>query len=52
MTRYFLKRLAGAIPTLFIIITAAFFLIRAVQMCIRDRNEGTAMPTTASDIVA
>ena len=30
MTRYFLKRLAGAIPTLFIIITAAFFLIRAV----------------------
>ena len=30
MTRYFLKRLAGAIPTLFVIITAAFFLIRAV----------------------
>jgi oligopeptide transport system permease protein len=29
MTRYFLKRLAGAIPTLFIIITAAFFLIRS-----------------------
>jgi len=29
MTRYFLKRLAGAIPTLFIIITAAFFLMRA-----------------------
>jgi oligopeptide transport system permease protein len=29
MTRYFLKRLAGAIPTLFIIVTAAFFLIRA-----------------------
>jgi oligopeptide transport system permease protein len=29
MIRYFLKRLAGAIPTLFIIITAAFFLIRA-----------------------
>lgn len=26
---YFLKRLAGAVPTLFIIITAAFFLIRA-----------------------
>ena len=26
---YFFKRLAGAIPTLFIIITAAFFLIRA-----------------------
>jgi oligopeptide transport system permease protein len=29
MTRFFFKRLAGAIPTLFIIITAAFFLIRA-----------------------
>src|SRR5450631_114518 len=29
MTRYFFKRLAGAIPTLFVIITAAFFLIRA-----------------------
>ncbi len=29
MTRYFLKRLAGAIPTLFVIITLAFFLIRA-----------------------
>ena len=29
MTRYFAKRLAGAIPTLFVIITAAFFLIRA-----------------------
>jgi oligopeptide transport system permease protein len=29
MARYFLKRLAGAIPTLLIIITAAFFLIRS-----------------------
>lgn len=29
MLRYFFKRLAGAIPTLFVIITAAFFLIRA-----------------------
>jgi oligopeptide transport system permease protein len=29
MTRYFVKRLAGAIPTLFVIITVAFFLIRA-----------------------
>jgi len=28
MQRYFLQRLAGAIPTLFIIITLAFFLIR------------------------
>jgi oligopeptide transport system permease protein len=28
MNRYLLKRLAGALPTLFIIITAAFFLIR------------------------
>src|SRR5260370_12683192 len=29
MARYFIKRLAGALPTLLIIITAAFFLIRA-----------------------
>src|SRR6266404_5745185 len=29
MLRYFLTRLAGAIPTLFIIVTLAFFLIRA-----------------------
>ncbi|GAC1301670.1 MAG: oligopeptide ABC transporter permease OppB [Steroidobacteraceae bacterium] len=29
MTPYFLKRFAGAVPTLFVIITAAFFLIRA-----------------------
>ncbi len=29
MTRYFLRRLASAVPTLFIIITIAFFLIRA-----------------------
>jgi len=29
MVRYFLKHLAGAVPTLFIIITIAFFLIRA-----------------------
>ena len=29
MFRYFLSRLAGAIPTLFVIVTIAFFLIRA-----------------------
>src|ERR1700687_3424817 len=29
MQRYFLTRLAGAIPTLFVIVTLAFFLIRA-----------------------
>ena len=29
MFRYFLSRLAGAIPTLFVIVTVAFFLIRA-----------------------
>jgi oligopeptide transport system permease protein len=28
MLRYFLKRLAGAIPTLFVIITVTFFLVR------------------------
>jgi oligopeptide transport system permease protein len=29
MLRYFLTRLAGAVPTLFVIVTVAFFLIRA-----------------------
>ena len=29
MMRYFLRRLAGAIPTLFIIVTLSFFLVRA-----------------------
>jgi oligopeptide transport system permease protein len=29
MLRYFLTRLAGAVPTLFIIVTLAFFLVRA-----------------------
>ena len=29
MLRYFLTRLAGAVPTLFIIVTISFFLIRA-----------------------
>src|SRR6202048_3178563 len=29
MLRYFLTRLAGAVPTLFIIVTITFFLIRA-----------------------
>src|ERR1700693_3966483 len=29
MLRYFLTRLAGAVPTLFLIVTLAFFLIRA-----------------------
>src|SRR5450755_2215088 len=29
MFRYFLTRLAGAVPTLFVIVTIAFFLIRA-----------------------
>jgi oligopeptide transport system permease protein len=29
MIRYFLKRLGGAIPTLFVIVTVTFFLIRA-----------------------
>jgi oligopeptide transport system permease protein len=29
MVRYFLKRLGGAVPTLFIIVTLSFFLIRA-----------------------
>jgi oligopeptide transport system permease protein len=29
MLRYFLSRLAAAIPTLFLIVTATFFLMRA-----------------------
>ena len=29
MIRYLLKRIAGAVPTLFIIITLTFFLVRA-----------------------
>src|SRR6202795_5218734 len=29
MLRYFLTRLAGAVPTLFVIVTVAFFLMRA-----------------------
>ena len=29
MLRYFLTRLAGAVPTLFVIVTITFFLIRA-----------------------
>jgi oligopeptide transport system permease protein len=29
MLRYFLTRLAGAVPTLFVIVTVAFFLVRA-----------------------
>ena len=29
MLRYFLTRLAGAVPTLFVIVTITFFLMRA-----------------------
>src|SRR6266404_6141780 len=39
MLRYFLTRLAGAIPTLFIIVTIAFFLIRAAPGCPFDQEQ-------------
>src|SRR5260370_19296596 len=39
MLRYFLTRLAGAIPTLFIIVTIAFFLIRAAPGGPFDREQ-------------
>jgi oligopeptide transport system permease protein len=37
---YFIKRLAGAVPTLFIIITAAFFLMHAAPGGPFDREQG------------
>ncbi len=39
MTRYFLMRLAGAIPTLFVIVTLTFFLIRAAPGGPFDREQ-------------
>lgn len=47
MHRYFLRRLAGALPTLFIIITLAFFLIRLAPGGPFDQDQ--ALPP---DIVA
>src|ERR1022692_4645318 len=39
MTRYFLMRLGGAIPTLFVIVTLTFFLIRAAPGGPFDREQ-------------
>jgi oligopeptide transport system permease protein len=39
MTRYFFMRLAGAIPTLFVIVTLAFFLVRAAPGGPFDREQ-------------
>ncbi len=39
MTRYFLMRLGGAIPTLFVIVTLAFFLTRAAPGGPFDREQ-------------
>jgi len=39
MIRYFLTRLAGAVPTLFIIVTATFFLMRAAPGGPFDREQ-------------
>jgi oligopeptide transport system permease protein len=42
MTRYFFSRLAGAIPTLFIIITITFFLMRAAPGGPFDQEQALA----------
>ena len=42
MTRYFFTRLAGAIPTLFIIITITFFLMRAAPGGPFDQEQALA----------
>ena len=42
MTRYFFTRLAGAIPTLFIIITITFFLMRAAPGGPFDQDQALA----------
>jgi oligopeptide transport system permease protein len=39
MTRYFFMRLGGAIPTLFVIVTLAFFLVRAAPGGPFDREQ-------------
>jgi oligopeptide transport system permease protein len=42
MTRYFFRRLAGAVPTLFIIITITFFLMRAAPGGPFDQEQALA----------
>src|ERR1700728_4048546 len=42
MTRYFFTRLAGAVPTLFIIITITFFLMRAAPGGPFDQEQALA----------
>jgi oligopeptide transport system permease protein len=49
MFRYFLTRLAGAIPTLFIIVTIAFFLIRAAPGGPFDQEQ-TLPPEIAANL--
>jgi oligopeptide transport system permease protein len=49
MFRYFLRRLAGAIPTLFIIITVTFFLMRAAPGGPFDREQ-TLPPEIAANL--
>jgi oligopeptide transport system permease protein len=48
MIRYFLRRLASAIPTLFIIITIAFFLMRAAPGGPFDQEQTLAPEITAN----
>ena len=48
MTRYFFTRLAGAIPTLLIIITATFFLMRAAPGGPFDQEQARPAEITAN----
>jgi oligopeptide transport system permease protein len=48
MTRYFFTRLAGAIPTLFIIITLTFFLMRAAPGGPFDQEQALAPEIVAN----
>ncbi len=48
MIRYFLTRLAGAVPTLFIIVTATFFLMRAAPGGPFDQEQTLAPEITAN----
>jgi oligopeptide transport system permease protein len=48
MLRYFLRRLAGAIPTLFIIVTLSFFLVRAAPGGPFDEEQALPPEITAN----
>jgi len=48
MTRYLFTRLAGAIPTLFIIVTLTFFLMRAAPGGPFDEEQSLPPEITAN----